>query len=325
MKYQTWYLDDAMISAAVPTGMAIVDMMTNTDEGCCKITLTPELAQFFLINQAPNRVFNKEYARLYGVDVSLGNWGLTGEALIFDQGLFNSRKIKQLLNGQTRAGAVISSGKSIETYIVWGIDREQQVKMDGGRKRNFGIQLGMLGYSNASVLASTTNALCVLDKLKTDWLETNQPQRISMRWEYWEDHKDEIMASTWATHHGRGKLHPRIACVAAILFSRRNEAACHEFFDKFQSGANLAKQDPILQLREYLVLKKYGQTIKRSGSEQLYACIIAWNDFRLNTSRRLTSVLGKALTYKKLPSIEFSSEYEQPESTELMDILDGAN
>ena len=111
------------------------------------VTLGPDLAKKWrLTNTANFRKLNKQRVGVYAADMAAGNWKLNGEPICFDTD-------GKLVNGQHRVEAVIMSGATIQTLVVWDVE-----KLDGGFY-DFQLPRTPVQWANAAG-AKISNAKC---------------------------------------------------------------------------------------------------------------------------------------------------------------------
>ena len=111
------------------------------------INVTPELAtewlQFNIGNRDPKPRKIAQYAR----DMAAGRWAMTGEAIKFAAS-------GRLIDGQNRCYAIIKSGATIPTLVVFGLADDAQIVMDSGVSRGSGDALTFRRAKNANQLAA---------------------------------------------------------------------------------------------------------------------------------------------------------------------------
>lgn len=121
------------------------------------ITLTPGVAKRFLASNTNNRKINPLVVNDYVGIIESGEWKLNGEAIVFSE-------TGVLLNGQQRCIAVMKSGKSIQTLVVYGVKQDAITTYDNGRKRSVGDAFTILNVPNANVVAATIGVYLNLKK-----------------------------------------------------------------------------------------------------------------------------------------------------------------
>lgn len=101
------------------------------------INITPDIASTFLdANAAKQRNLNDEVMSRYREDMKSLDWIFCGTPILFsDKG--------ELIDGQHRLKAIVTSGESQLTLVVAGLSPEALHAIDAGRKRTYGTLLGM--------------------------------------------------------------------------------------------------------------------------------------------------------------------------------------
>jgi hypothetical protein len=221
-------------------------------KGAQKITsecveLTPTLAQILLDNNPNNRSISDLTVNTYISDIEKGLWRINGEGIIVSN-------CGRLIDGQHRCTAVIRSGVSIQTLIVFGPDYVSRTSVDMGRIRTPGDFLEIHGASEHKTAAAVTSAL----------LQFEKHGRISNRSSD-KSSKQEMLDYYWATDgidssvgfipsKGSNKFGGKSTlAICHYLIKQRNPVAADEFVKKMITGAGLVENDPIYCCRERLI------------------------------------------------------------------------
>jgi hypothetical protein len=114
--------------------------------------ITPEAARKALGNKAANRHISRVRVQEYARDIKAGNWGLTGETIIYD---YN----EQLIEGQHRMMAIILADQGIYSLVVRGVDPAEFVRINSGKPRTMADTLGIKGENAPSTLAAAMKLL----------------------------------------------------------------------------------------------------------------------------------------------------------------------
>jgi len=110
-------------------------------------TLTPDKAQRWLDNRAPNRPLSKLYARELANSIQVGEWERNGATIVFNSD-------GKMEDGQHRCLAVVMAGKSIDVIVVRGVAVGSFDSIDTGRGRTAAHLLARDGEKHYAVLAS---------------------------------------------------------------------------------------------------------------------------------------------------------------------------
>lgn len=102
------------------------------------VDVTPALAKEWLTRNQGNRRQRDNVISAYVRDINADAWMVTGETVKFD---WHGR----LIDGQHRLEACIRSGKTISTFVVWGLDPEVQLVLDVNARRTAADALRFAG------------------------------------------------------------------------------------------------------------------------------------------------------------------------------------
>src|SRR6267154_68959 len=91
-------------------------------------SITPNIAALWLKANTHNRPIKKRHVEFLGREMTLGNWQLNGQAIIISDN-------EDVLDGQHRLLAVIDSGETIDSLVIYGIKRDAFKTIDTGRVR----------------------------------------------------------------------------------------------------------------------------------------------------------------------------------------------
>lgn len=112
------------------------------------VRITPALAFALLEGNTGNRKLRPGKVALYADFMRAGKFLLNGEAICISSD-------GEMLNGQHRLTAIVESGCTIETVVVFGLDPAVKDTYDTGTKRSYSDNLHIHGLANTSQLAST--------------------------------------------------------------------------------------------------------------------------------------------------------------------------
>jgi len=201
--------------------------------------ITPEIARIIWQHKNINRGIHLSQLRRLARALTQRRWQLNGEPLIFDRD-------GRLVEGQHRIKAVIDTGVSMVTLVVYGIDWELLGSMGLGAKRSIGDILGIRGIKNGNHIGA------------------------ALRWVYRYEHglmnnphpnvTDDELADTYPTHAGlqdsfplgaraQGLAAPAMVTALHYLCVKRDRATANAFFWKFGTGEQLEANDVVLVLR----------------------------------------------------------------------------
>lgn len=275
-----------------------IDFLRNVEIGLTnpghtvKLTLTPELAQFLVeVERNPaNRVISLDTVNKYSRDIKNGDWKFNGETIVVSrEGLLNT--------GQHRCLAVIDADASMETLIVFGIERDTRSSTDQGRGKRPADRFAMEGILHSRIASAVAKFAWQILHLGTLSGQTYHSPTNAQAMAVYRQHPEAIQRSIAAI--------PR---AGAIVGGRELLAFCHfaftlrcddvrvadEFTEKLINGHDLAPKHPILNARNRLWFGKRLQVAARA--ELLFK---SWNYWRRSETPRALNILGG-----KLPNLE---------------------
>lgn len=237
-------------------------------------TITPAMAKEWLKHNVRNRTQNKTVIQRYAREMQRGHWRLTGEAIKFD---WNG----DLVDGQTRLTAIVESGCTVKSAVIYNVDPEAFMYMDRGRKRTVGDTLGILGEHNRTKLAASATIL--KHYLDGNILRMANPALIPST--------DEIVAVVKA-HPGLAEAvtradtkamkrlsTPSIMAFLVYLLTEVDAQEADVFFHAMETGVGVMETSPITILRDFLLDARIKRTRLRNDEIAAYT-VKAWNAWR---------------------------------------------
>lgn len=218
------------------------------------IFVTPEMARLFLSANHNNRTLKMPHVEQLASDLTEGRWVLNGESLTISS-------CGKLVNGQHRCHAIIVADKPMHTMVTWGVDFNARTTTDQGRTKRVGDYLSMdFDTANASVAAAAARLLVILKRARptTKRWKTRGNDSLSKAviYEEYAARKGEIDSAVSAVCSKRSSQFlggdSLLACVL-VLLRQKNEIAADAFMEKFLSGEDLVKGNPILAARERMI------------------------------------------------------------------------
>lgn len=240
-------------------------------------TITPQLAKHILdklngINRPQRPAKILEY-----MDAMNDNrWPVTGATIVFS-------KNGMLMDGQHRLQACVQTGRTFQTYAVFGVDASAFAMIDTGRKRSNVDAFAIQKIPNPAVAAKAVRWLWIFDNDPLDRSVTLTNDEL-LDWH--SKHVDakllnacvttaiKIEKETRATSIKKGLPSGATACLL-YLFSQINQRAADEFAKDLVGGGRFCKA----------ICNEMALVMQRSGGRiaEVYrnAIIInAWNLFR---------------------------------------------
>jgi hypothetical protein len=122
---------------------------------CEVVEITPEIAAQWLALNRLNRPLRPGRVAEIATMMAAHQWEITGEAIKFGtDGL--------LLDGQHRLAAVIASGITIRSLVIWEVDTAARMFMDSGKARTLGDIVTMEGIEGGPELVGVARASLAL-------------------------------------------------------------------------------------------------------------------------------------------------------------------
>lgn len=265
------------------------------------VAVTPYVAGMWLSkHNLLNRSQRERGKRDYSTDMREGNFQTNGASITFtrpylegeDPDIPAGRVV--LLDGQHRLEACVASGETFLTYVGYGFDPQVRATIDTGIKRTYADTLRLRREKNSNVLAPVVKRAYLWSIGNRHLIAKNKSTTNSILDEFYAGHKELRRSAEIAvrTHHefelSTGHpLRQSVAGLAHWLFMQADETLAPEFFARLGDGAEMPKDDPIMQLRRRFVhdLTKPKQDRGDSRREIKYvddwqqACyyIRAWN------------------------------------------------
>jgi len=227
------------------SGTATVTKMQPNKFRVEKVTLTPELAVQLLEHNQLNRPLSDTHVRRIAGQIIAGKWKYNGDTIkISDTG--------DVLDGQHRLWSVIESKTSIDTIIVYGIEREAFATIDTVRKIRSGADtLALNGVSRYRNIISS--ALTWLLRYQRGIENYRAPQNKV---------ENSDIEAAWMAHPSmaraveRAMSLRRLANCSIVAFfyyvlSNRNMDLAERMMATLEHPEGVSVDDPFFRLRAY--------------------------------------------------------------------------
>lgn len=232
------------------------------------IEITPELAMLWLQRNTKNRAKSQRQIAKWAKAMSAGEWRVNGSAICFTvSGV--------LVDGQHRLEAVVKSGVTIKSWVIFGLDEDIFAYIDTGKMRSAGDTLSSMNRENYNRLAALLKRI---DKYMTGRIEVSVNYENSDIVDLLERYPDadEFMMTGCKQ---RGLLLPSVLDLCCYLFNKKDPLLAQQFIEKVIKGVNLEEGCPFYVLRARLVNNSM-QPRKLPDTHVLALCIKAWNHAR---------------------------------------------
>lgn len=238
------------------------------------VAVTPKLAREWLTRDTRNRPTSPTVVNRYRNDIECGLWTFAAEPMQFDAG-------GNMLNGKHRATAIagLPEGTEVPMLVIHGLDRDAQLVMDQGRRRNAGQQLAMLGYKHAHAIASGARLL-IIWQAGDLFGERQKGGHITapMVQEWVMGHPEMVqLVSDHPTYIKTLGARPSVTLAFLFKISASKKALAIEFFKLLHDRSELPKGSPILALdNKFRNYESPSETVAYQR-DQLGYYTIAWN------------------------------------------------
>lgn len=248
--------------------------------------LTPAVAAVLLERNPANRAIKPTKVQDYAKDMKHGSWEFNGEPIIIaTDGLLN--------DGQHRCAAVMESRTAVKVIFVFGVPRDTRYTLDQGANRLSGDYLAMQGHSNTNNLAAV--AKCLWQWRTYGFLTGNgsySPTRSEVL-EVVEQNPGIIKSFNFVDRKNARQMgSPSVLGFCHFAFkSVSNDINANFFMDALIDGTELKSGDPILTVRNRLILDRKALRV----SDRAELLFRAWNAHRLGSTRVLFRLTGGEL------------------------------
>lgn len=261
------------------------------------VEITPEVAEEWLLGNTINRHIRVNVVQAYARDMKNGCWDFNGESIKFSPN-------GQLIDGQHRLQAVIVSGVTIKSLVVFGLPGSAQKTVDVGVKRLYSDQLTLAGEAHTSTLSALLRRILMWEN--GNYMFTyNRNSRLThadlaacLEREGERARDAAYLAVKWR-RDGAG-LHASVLSFCYWLLAQINTEDANWFFSRLADGVGLPAHHPVLVLRERLVKERTSRyTLEASYTTALV--IAAWNAYRDNRTLKVLKAAQSGLTRENFP------------------------
>jgi hypothetical protein len=247
-------LDTAAHTAAMPTNTtrATAPIPPRPNDKRAEL-ITPEIAAEIWNHNNTNRPFKRKTAVAYADLMRRGAWHFNGESIqIAIDG--------EVLNGQHRLWAIMTTGLPQWCMVVRGLPKAVFSTIDQGVKRTPGDVLSINGEKYAHSLAAALRVIFVIHcRQWKDMNEKVQPdQLLAMLAEFPETRR---WLARYRNRRGLRQLFDSSLVGVATLFAKKfGDEVVDAFIEAVASGEGLSKGDPAYELRARGISNKAGSS-----------------------------------------------------------------
>lgn len=237
------------------------------------VSVTADIAASYLATSNVNRKRKEKTVVAYAREMLAGNWQLNGETLIFNQD-------GMLIQGHHRMNAVLLAAKTkpeieVPMLVIRGVDVAAFDTLDQGSKRSISDVLYIRGEPYHVILAAVVRFIGVIEQ-GVHWKTQFSVRDIEAGLE------QHSRARYWSRELGKStlkRLMPSMfASVLVLADEKHSTRKAQEFFNKVESGEDLADGDPALTLRRrFLEARNKRAASRMHGAAALHYICTAWN------------------------------------------------
>ena len=214
------------------------------------VTITPETAREWLESNFNNRPVREMTIRKYVEAMKAGQWEGNGETI-----KFSTRGV--LLDGQHRLRAVVQSGVTIESHVIFDLQPKVFDTIDPGAARSISDLLALQGEANNLVLGPALRLQYVQDELGSVREMSGKLARVVTNRDMLETldrHPNLVHSISFIGGLGTIKkyLSVPVAAYCHYVFTRIQPHHADAFFIKLARSTDLDGESPIMALRQRL-------------------------------------------------------------------------
>jgi hypothetical protein len=229
-------------------------------------TVTPTMAQDWLDTAHPNRPVSRARVKTIARAIAAGLWQVNGQTLVLCPEF-------RLLDGRHRCLAIVEAGRSIETFVVVGIDPACFRTMDQGGKRSGADVLAIAGHPQAQTLCSALRWLWRYEHQQM--LHATIPLLDYELPSYLAQHPRIVPSLSWGLML-KVLVPPGVATMLHLLMHTSDPGLAKRFFLSLAQGVELTASDPAYQVRERF-LHERKELYHTAIAERAAVMIQAWN------------------------------------------------
>lgn len=237
-------------------------------------TITPELATEMLGHNTHNRNLRQPYVERLARAITAGDWQFNGETIkVAADGT--------IVDGQHRLAAVVESGGSIKTAVIYNVPIESQMTVDTGVRRTLSDVLKLAGHVRYATLAATLVWLyrwetgSIKRRLTSAYPTTAEALRTL------DAHPGISESIPFGESTSRVmRVAPSMMVFLHYLFSNIDAEDADDFFAKLIEPVGLSEGSPIIAVRHQFDLEATGAVRRRRSEVHAALLIKAWNAYR---------------------------------------------
>lgn len=247
------------------------------------IDITPDMAMKMLARNDSNRTIKSTKLAQLEADLRSGAWVLNGETIILSDDF-------RLNDGQHRLSAIVNTGITVPSLVVFGAPRSSRLSLDQGAARGAQDYLTMEGNHYAVAAASMCRNLIGYEN--AGGKSFGIPSSVTNTQIMERYHNDPFIAEA-AEFASRGKykakslLAPAVIGFCYYVFAKINKAAAQDYLTQILEGQMLRKGDPAFAVRAQLM--NLGKSSRQARAELVMR---GWVYYRQGKPLLLAKVFG---------------------------------
>ncbi len=256
----------------------VFDQLTRDDRDAIRITLTPEIAMEMLEANKANRPLRQQLINRITDQIRRGRWKYNGDTIKISTTF-------DVLDGQHRLWAVVEAKRSVETLVVFGIDREAFDTIDTIRNyRSLSDTVALEGVTRHRATIST--ALGWLIRYERGVLETyKQPANRVENADVKQAMRDNpnIVAAAERAGPLRKILNAGLMAFFYYVLSSQNTGLAEEMVEILTDPGRTAINHPYYLLRAYLASELTRKEAVRTIALMIKASNAAYRGLKLTS------------------------------------------
>lgn len=236
--------------------------------------VTPELAEKMLASSKGNRSISKKRVEQYARMMSEGKWAMVSMVIVDEDG--------HLMDGHHRLMAVTKANVYVFMIVVRGAKREWMPFIDSGRIRSAADMMAVC-ESTAGMTSLNEIAAIAGFAIRIGNKDINEIVDRDTMANWIVDNRDAIAGVVSAVKYIR-RNHLKFTAgfsYAIMKIKEVSKMSVDAFLDKIATGEMLAKDNPVYQLRKYLIEEgvRRGRGADYRKVNDYVVTIRMWNEY----------------------------------------------
>lgn len=242
--------------------------------------ISPKKAGEMLKGNTHNRNINGHHVDRLAAAMLSGEWKLNGDAIRFNG--------SNLIDGQHRLQAIIKSGKTIQTLVIYDLPEDVFDTIDIGKVRSGANTLEAAGEKNSTTVAC---ALRMLKAILTGNPDSKDKVTNVEIMQGLGQHPDIRRSAQVVMSKQVARVLGRVSILTALhyLFAKKDSMLADLFVAALDDGSGLMSNDPIYHLRQKLLQNKLSPA-KLSNGRIAHLIVKSWNSVRTGEKVKLLRV-----------------------------------